>query len=204
MSIAAFELLPADAIYEGLFDMQVPAEALNDRYEALGLEHWLLMNNLGTFGCILLFSPFLYVGYYVIACCKGFKICRRATKRLEPKLFWGFLLRMIIEGYVITLICCLINIRRLDFEVDTKWVFSNSIITVVIMPILIFFPIFSICYMLSNFNDLNEVFCKERFGELYAAYSLKNKTMLLYWGLEYSRKLLLATIVVFVQDDLGL
>ena len=58
--------------------------------------------------------------------------------------------------------------------------------------------------MFSEFNNLNEAFCKERFGELYAAYSLKNKTMLMYWGFEYVRKLCLALVVVFIQEDLGL
>ena len=150
----------------------MPAEALNDRYEMLGLEHWLILNNLGTFGFILFVSSLLYLIYYLLALCTRFKVNRRARKKLEPKLFWGFLLRMVIEGYIITLICCLINFRRLDFSYDSGWIFMNSVITVVTMPILLFFPIFSGCYMFSEFKNLNEAFCKERFGELYAAYSL--------------------------------
>ena len=150
MQIAAFELLPTDEIYEALFGADIPAEAFNDRFEIFGLEHWLLMNNLGTFGCILLFSPVLYLLSHLIGWCKAFKVCRQAKKKLELKLFWGYLLRMMIESYMITFICCLLNILQLDFSTGSGWVLANSIITVLTMPFLALFPVFSICYMYSS------------------------------------------------------
>ena len=52
--------------------------------------------------------------------------------------------------------------------------------------------------MYSNFAELKEVYCEERFGELWQAYSLKSKLMLLYWGSEYIRKMILALVVVFI------
>ena len=151
MQIAAFELLPAETIYNALFNADIEAEALNERYEELGLEHWLILNNMGTFGLILLLSSLLYLIYYLIACLYCFKVFRRARKKLQPKLFWGFLLRMVIEGYMITCICCLLNLRRLDFSMESEWIFTNSFATLVVAPILVLFPIFSICYMYSNF-----------------------------------------------------
>ena len=105
-----------DIIYDAMFDSEaVEAKALNDRYEQLGMEHWLLLANLGTFGAILLSSIGLYLYYYCISPCKGLKCARKTKKKLGASLFWGFILRMIIEGYMIAFICCLLNARKLDF-----------------------------------------------------------------------------------------
>lgn len=198
MQIAAFELLPTDVFYSYFFGEDIEAEALNERFELIGLEHWLLMNNLGTFGFILLASSFVYAFYYVILACKCYKCCRRARKRLEPKLFWGLLLRMIIEGYIITLICCLLNSVKLDFSAESRFILTNSIVSVVSLPLLLLFPIVAICFMLGNFDQLKQPYTERRFGELYAAYSLERKTVLVHWGIEYARKITLALIVVFV------
>ena len=154
MMIAAFELVPTDDIYENIDDAGVEAVALNDRYEQIGLEHWLYLSNQGTFGFIIAASMLVYMIYYCLICFKSVKCCRKTIKSLEQRLFWGFTLRLIIESYIITFICCLLNLRKLDFSLEYNWILSNSIIAVVSLPIFALFPVIAICYMWGNFADL--------------------------------------------------
>ena len=58
---------------------------------------------------------------------------------------------MIIEGYVIGLLCCLIATRSLDFTQNIdRWTQINSFLTVIVLVLLTSFPILSIRFMLKN------------------------------------------------------
>ena len=77
---------------------------INANFETLGFEHHLLFNNFGTLGFILALLPLFYLLFYMIdPCCGEYRLCRRMGKRLHGYLFWGVLLRMIIESYIISL-----------------------------------------------------------------------------------------------------
>lgn len=82
MSIAAFEAIPTDDIYAKV--SSVEPEALSSRFETVGLEHFLLLNNFGTLGFVIAMMPFLYAGHWlIISRLRGIKCCRKWDRKLD-------------------------------------------------------------------------------------------------------------------------
>ena len=71
----------------------------------------------------------------------------------------------------------------------------------IFLPIFLVFPILAIRFMYSKFSKLNETACKSKYGEIYEGYNINDKSMLIYWGLDYLRKVLLVLVVVMLQDQ---
>ena len=72
---------------------------------------------------------------------------------MARSLFWGLFLRVIIESFVIGILCCLLNLRLLDFSHD-KWTFANALLTLVLAPVLALFPFVAVCWMYKNWATL--------------------------------------------------
>ena len=156
MSIAAFELIPTDDIYIHFGSDPDGGEPVSKVFEDIGFEHHLLMNNFGTLGFFLALYPFIYLTYYIVVQFQGVRCCRRTAKRMASTIFWSSLLRLIIESYIICFICCLCNLRKLDFSFDDNWTSINAVLTCVIFPIVILFPIWSVRKMYKNFLNLKQ------------------------------------------------
>ena len=99
---------------------------------------------------------------------------------MDKFLFWKFLIRFIMESYIIGFMCCLINLRNLDFSFEDKWTSINAVITCVIFPFLFFFPIWAIKKMYKNFGFLKQRIVNDRIGELYIGFRTERKIMLIY------------------------
>ena len=111
MLVASFELIPTDIIYEFFFASQeLEEDEVNEKFASIGFEHNLLYNNFGTLGFMLLCAPVFYIFYYMAVKCRGIRCCRKVTNYLRPKLFWSTILRLLIESYIIGLLCCMINV----------------------------------------------------------------------------------------------
>ena len=140
----------------------------------------------------------VYLIYAILSYCRGIKRVKRFHNNLDRTLFWGFPFRMMIESFVIGLICIFINLQNLDFTNEDNWVVVNSYIAVVLATVYILFPIGSIFLMYKNFDDLEtSPKIKKRMGELYQGYNTQTRTMLIWWGAEFMRKVFLALCVVF-------
>ena len=74
MVIAAFEFLDTDSYYEYLFDSDPDAgTSFSDKFEELGMEHHLTMNNLGTLG----FITALLLPLHILTTCMGYCRCSK-------------------------------------------------------------------------------------------------------------------------------
>lgn len=115
------------------------------------------MNNFGSLGFVCAIYSLLYILHAITNnCCLRFKCCRKLNAKLEKMLYWNSTLRIVIESYSIGLICCLLNARHLDFSKEDKWVYANTILTLVVLPALIIFPIFGLIFLLKKFDKLHE------------------------------------------------
>ena len=124
---------------------------------------------------------------------------------MQKKLYWDVLLRSIIEGYVIGLICALVNMVNLNFSRDTDhWTFINSVITLVIFPILIIFPFYGVCFMARNKPKLRSISMRQKYGAMTDGYLMEENYVMLYWFLEYLRKMLLVFVTVITTKHLWL
>ena len=108
MQIAAMEAIPTDLIYESVSEIE--GEPLNEKFEEIGFEHHLVLNNFGTLGFVLSSLPFLYLLQAITSICQGIKCCRKFSKGLGNKLYYSIVLRTIIESYVIGMICTFIGL----------------------------------------------------------------------------------------------
>ena len=171
MTIAAFELIPTDIIYEKLFDSDPDdGQPIDMNFSDLGFEHHLLMQNFGTLGFFSAMLIPVYMISFVIRCFRKYKCCGRMYQKLAKKLYWSIVLRTIIESYVIGLICCFVNVMNLDFSREDYWTYTNAILTVIIGTLFILFPIIATFYMFVNWNQLDSM--RVSYGELYHGYNI--------------------------------
>ena len=143
--------------------------------------------------------PFQYAFYYIILNFKCLKCCRKFRKYLDKKLFWGAIIRLMIESYGIGFICILLNVRELDLSNDDTWTYLNSVLTLIALPAFIIFPVVGVFIMCKKFTRLSEKVVEARIGEFYASYNIDHRQMLIYWAMEYVRKILLAVVVTITQ-----
>lgn len=162
MMIAAFDLIPTDSIYERLSPSA--GDAISSAFEQLGFEHHLIMNNFGTLGLTFAFLPILYAFYMLVSLFKHqAKACLRYRESLRNKLFYGYLIRLIMESFVIGMICSLISMRVIlfrdeyqDDEERDMWVQANEIIAYFATSIFLLFPIIGTVFLFRRFNQLEE------------------------------------------------
>ena len=149
--IAAFEIIPTEQIYESWFNV-IDVEALTSYFEAIGIEHLLLFNNLGTLGVVIATLPLFYILYFITLWLSRFKFCFRRSKSLGKNLFWGAFLRIFIESYIIGFICILLNLQNLDYDESNNWTYFNAVMTLIFLPTFILFPIITGTVMCINFQ----------------------------------------------------
>ena len=198
--IAAFEVIPTEEIYDKAFTVII-VEAFTPYFETIGLEHVLLFQNFGTLGFVIAAQPIIYITYYIMASCAGrIKCCKRNSRKLGRILFWNSLLRLVIESFVIGILCCLLNARELEFDTENKWTYANAVLTLIFLPIFAFFPIISGLCMCRGFKKLENEDVKEKYGELYDGFDSRKPKLVFFLQLDYIRKTLLCVSVVMFQD----
>ena len=114
MKVAALEVIPTDAIYEYFSDTLGRPRDLS--FEQVGLEHHLVMNNFGTLGLIFSILPLFMVIQIMTNSCKKVRCCKKLSKFISRRLYYNYPIRIVIESYVIALICCFINLNDLEFS----------------------------------------------------------------------------------------
>ena len=198
MQIAAFDAIPTDPVYEYLeLDGKDP---INDNFESVGFETILIMHNLGSLALFIALSPLYYIYYFLLGCCSHYKKIEEKRKQLGKTIFWGLLLRLIMESYMIVVICCLINVQQLDWSDD--WNSFNSGLSIAFFVIFMAFPILSTLYLYCNWKRTGQSGFETSFGELWAGYSIESKKVLIYLAVDYARKVLMGVAVAVYTTSL--
>ena len=194
--ICAFEVIPTDQIYINFSTVQ--GRPINTRFEDLGFEHHLFMENFGTLGFIFAIMPLFYLLHFCTKFFRSCKYCRRLSYKLNRRLYYGYLLRLIIESYIIGWLCCLINFVSMDlFEEADGWTRLNEIITILAGITYILFPIVGTVILLVNFKHLKDDFIQIKYGEMMLGLSLEHRSSVVYWAANLVRRAFLAFIYVY-------
>ena len=77
------------------------------------------------------------------------------AKKLGSHLFYGSIVRIITESYIIALMSAMININSLDFSLEDGWACANTVITLITLAILTLYPIVAVVFMFSNWAKLS-------------------------------------------------
>ena len=105
---------------------------------------------------------------------------------------------------MIGFLCSLVNFQAIEFDSSDHWVFVNAVITVILFPVFALFPILAVWIVINYWHQLGDSDIKKKFGEIYDGYNIKSKTMILYWSVQYLRKILLAIVVTVAQNEFWL
>mmetsp|Transcript_46320 Transcript_46320/g.61322 ORF Transcript_46320/g.61322 Transcript_46320/m.61322 type:complete len:231 (+) Transcript_46320:378-1070(+) len=136
--------------------------------------------------------------------CEG-KHCTKCKKKVNRFLYWGFVLRLILESYIIGFICSLINLSSLDLSTDAdRWTRTNSYVTLFVFALLILFPFWGAYLMLTRFEVLHDRNMVLKYSEMHEGYSKKHRTMVIYWVLDLVRKAVLCVAMVSARNHLWL
>ena len=125
-------------------------------YHTVGLETRYLLLNLGSLGVMILLYPCIYIYYYLIKFCACSRKCRYHKKNLASQIFWNTLLRLLIESYMIGVLCSCVNvgIASFDFANSTLWQNINSVLTYLLIITFTIFPVYTIRFLSKNFTKL--------------------------------------------------
>ena len=114
---------------------------------------------------------------------------------MNRMLYYGYLLRLIIESYIIGWLCCLINFASMDLSEEADgWTRLNEVITIFAGILYIMFPVVGTVILLANFKHLKEDYIHVKYGEMMLGLSLEHRSSVAYWATNLVRRAFLAII----------
>ena len=196
MQIAAFDAIPTDDIYDDVVFGPQEGDPINPDFESVGFESIWTIPNLGSLGLYILLLPVFYLMYYMSSVCKQFRAVHTRREKYRKTLFWSILIRMTIESYTITAICCMIGLENIGNS--SFYVQLNSWVTIILFVLILIFPVWG--YFLMMCNQRRLIFKEEKFGEYWAEMNVSSSvTHFIFFS--FLRRLLLAYTVVFLRNN---
>ena len=199
MQVAAFDLISTDEFYSKLV-FGKETEPLSPNFATLGFDSMWFSNNMGSLGIVFVLLALLYLLWPISSCPR--KKLPAASHWIESSLYWNLLLRTVIEGYIIVVLCALINFKSLNWE-DT-WESFNSALSIATIFFLVAFPL-RIAYLLwVNKSQLENRAFKRKYESTYAEMKTDSidDGLILYISYYYIRRLLLAATAVMLSHVL--
>ena len=195
MQIAAFDVYDfADIIHDGM-DIP-PTEPFAPSFEAVGFESEYLLVNMGSLMVPWLVIALLMALAFLINKCNC-ECTQKLQRSIAKFLFWGPIITLINESYMIVITCLLINLQSVSFATPGLAVMSSLCIAFIgIYTILPAIFIFRICL---NRNKLHEHTWKNTYGNYYKELRLPaSKSIFMYPSFFLVRRLLVGVAVCLV------
>ena len=142
MEIAAFDFYDfGDIIYD---KMNIePTDPIDSNFESVGFESQYFLVNMGTMVIFYLIYLFFFILAPIIRLLrKSCRCMKRCSKRLDRSIYWGSLITLMNESYMIIIVCALINIKI--FSMDSTGLSVMSILCAILLSLTIILPIYFI------------------------------------------------------------
>jgi hypothetical protein len=110
------------------------------------------IHNLGTMGLIILSFPILVFFELILRPFKNTKKLVEWQQSLSKTLYWNFLIRILLESYMIVIVCALINMTDLDFSNTGRSIISSS--AIFFASVCVVLPFFTYFFLRKNFHRL--------------------------------------------------
>lgn len=155
MSIAAFDFYDFTDAVHMLFEVE-PTDPIDSHFEAIGFESQYLLVNMGSlFIGYIFYAMMLFFITPTARCCKKkCNCCVKFSKKTRRDTYWGSLLTLLNESYVILTVCVLINIRI--FSLESRGLAAMSFLSAFFLAFLILVPIIFISKLMSSFKLLDQ------------------------------------------------
>ena len=140
--------------------------------------------------------PFVVAILLLLKHCRSQKIRNKATEAIG-RIFFNSILRFFEETYLVTTVCCFIN---LWYIMSTqKYNEQHSVLPYLALIIVFIYPLVILYLNLTDVTKLQSKKYKERAGVIYEDLNLKNGKSTLIWPLYLNiERFILAYVLVFV------
>ena len=183
-----------------------PTDPVNPKFEAVGFESQYFLVNMGTMAVFYGIYIINLIVAIVVSPCKKTKRSgklRRFAKRMDKKVYWGSLITLVNETFVIILIAVIINLKI--FNYDTPGYRAMSILCILIFTLILAVPTLLILLLLVNFDKLEDKDYMRKYGAFYENLNLKaGRIVLLYPTWYFIRRVLLVVCVLTTNDTVFL
>jgi len=200
LTIATFDVLPTDDINAYFFTFH-DGEPIAKNFEDFGYEKRNFIQNLGS---IYYFFPLVAIWLLLLVLLKllalsGFSGPQKWYLWLKNKLFWNFLLRLLIESYLELHLSSTINAANLYWSSNSgDWL--ASLTTLPVAFVVNAFPIWLFMFLRRNHERLSEEEFKARFGATYEGLVTESKTFIGHPLIFILRRMLFSFMVVLIRD----
>lgn len=134
-------------------------------------------------------------------CCKKCYRVKNCSKKLSNSVFWGSLITLLNESYMIFIICIMINLPINSMESQGQRFMSISCVFCLCFIILV--PMRIICQLWCKFSKLGQKSMKQKYGTLYEDLRLKSGRMVLMQPTFFLvRRVLLGVAICLVNSIL--
>jgi len=104
----------------------------------------------------------------------------------------------VVESYSMLSICCMINLKYLQWDAFNT--VTMSLLAIVVSLLLLAFPIYYAWFMTTNFESMTFWSMRQKYGAFYKDLELRHGKLVLMQPLWFlARRLLLAVMVVFLS-----
>ena len=124
---------------------------------------------------------------------------RKWKRKLDEMLYWGYIITLLHESYMILAICAFINLAKPSYEETPSKI--STILSIVTIIILCIYPIFLNTVLYRNSLDLEKPRLKRKLGSAYEGLRTKNKGYLAYNSFFLYRRLIIPACVVLLNSN---
>ena len=164
MQIAAFDVVEMDNYYNRMTGQSTAALSFN--FQLIGYDSMWLINNLGTLGLIFSFFPLIYLIPALLAPFSALRHLRKTREKLMRTFYWSSPIRLLLESYILIVICSLINARWLKWK--SNWDKLNTCLTFFFVIAALIVPFVVSKWLKKYRHMLDKKDFKSRFGSMYA------------------------------------
>lgn len=202
MNIAAVDIFETGDIIHAMMSIE-PTDAVDENFGSLGFESKYFLVNLGSMVVFVIFYILGLIISPILSICSfgRFKGIKKLRNKLNRKIFWGTLIVLMNESYMVIIVCLLINIKILSTA--SAGLQAMSIMCVTLLFLSVFLPAFFLTKLYRDFEELETKDMKLKYGALYEDLRLDiGRKVLFQPGFFLLRRALLAVSVCFAGEYL--
>ena len=201
MSIASFDIIPTDSLYDWLFNLEDDG-AHTDQLEIMGYESKNLIDNLGMVFLINLIGLAAFATLGVLSYSKTLRYRSYRFIALRKKLYnfliWNGPIRFFLEGYIEYALSSMINIHRLSFATFGNIV--DSTFTIFYFVVCFAMPFYFMYFFWKNRYYLSDKDFMAKYEAAYEGCKTQFTSTVFYSFNFMFRRLVLCTAIIFGRD----
>ena len=196
IKIATFDVIPVDIMNKIFFGYTDTSKGEGGRYEEVGIESTSFISNSGTLLLGVIGWILASITYFALRLfSEKFRRVQRFKKWLVNQIFFGMILRILLESYIEFLMAALIGVNNLSWNNSGEVI--ASLLAIINVDFFILLPALTYFMIVKNEYRIDDKRFVKRFGALYEDFKTDSHQALLYNYYFLVRRLLYAISLIF-------